>query len=84
MHYDRKLDAKLAAAIMSINAFKGVEIGIGFEAAHRPGSEVHDEILWDEEHGYTRRTNNAWFRRRYDDWNANCCARSDETDTYTI
>ncbi|OXB97707.1 MULTISPECIES: chorismate synthase [Bacillus] len=59
VHYDRKLDAKLAAAIMSINAFKGIEIGIGFEAAHRPGSEVHDEILWDEEHGYTRRTNNA-------------------------
>ncbi|PFW56378.1 chorismate synthase [Bacillus cereus] len=59
VHYDRKLDAKLAAAIMSINAFKGVEIGIGFEAARRPGSEVHDEILWDEEHGYTRRTNNA-------------------------
>ncbi|EEL56913.1 chorismate synthase [Bacillus cereus] len=59
VHYDRKLDAKLAAAIMSINAFKGVEIGIGFEAAHRSGSEVHDEILWDEEHGYTRRTNNA-------------------------
>ncbi|WP_270342137.1 MULTISPECIES: chorismate synthase [Bacillus] len=59
VHYDRKLDAKLAAAIMSINAFKGVEIGMGFEAAHRPGSEVHDEILWNEEHGYTRRTNNA-------------------------
>ncbi|HDR8124280.1 TPA: chorismate synthase [Bacillus cereus] len=59
VHYDRKLDAKLAAAIMSINAFKGVEIGIGFEAAHRLGSEVHDEILWNEEHGYTRRTNNA-------------------------
>ncbi|GMR65286.1 chorismate synthase [Bacillus cereus] len=59
VHYDRKLDAKLAAAIMSINAFKGVEIGIGFEAAHRPGSEVHDEILWNEERGYTRRTNNA-------------------------
>ncbi|WP_242214066.1 chorismate synthase [Bacillus cereus group sp. BfR-BA-01383] len=59
VHYDRKLDAKLAAAIMNINAFKGVEIGIGFEAAHRPGSEVHDEILWNEEHGYTRRTNNA-------------------------
>ncbi|PRT36023.1 chorismate synthase [Bacillus wiedmannii] len=59
VHYDRKLDAKLAAAIMSVNAFKGVEIGIGFEAAHRPGSEVHDEILWNEEHGYTRRTNNA-------------------------
>ncbi|GAB6563183.1 chorismate synthase [Bacillus mobilis] len=59
VHYDRKLDAKLAAAIMSINAFKGVEIGMGFEAAHRPGSEVHDEILWNEEHGYTRSTNNA-------------------------
>ncbi|EOP08581.1 MULTISPECIES: chorismate synthase [unclassified Bacillus (in: firmicutes)] len=59
VHYDRKLDAKLASAIMSINAFKGVEVGIGFEAAHRPGSEVHDEILWNEEHGYTRRTNNA-------------------------
>ncbi|MGE1030233.1 chorismate synthase [Bacillus sp. GKis3/1] len=59
VHYDRKLDAKLAAAMMSINAFKGVEIGLGFEAAHRPGSEVHDEILWNEEHGYTRRTNNA-------------------------
>ncbi|HFJ9282663.1 TPA: chorismate synthase [Bacillus toyonensis] len=59
VHYDRKLDAKLAAAIMSINAFKGVEIGIGFEAAHRPGSEVHDEILWNEARGYTRRTNHA-------------------------
>ncbi|MDN4073201.1 chorismate synthase [Fictibacillus terranigra] len=59
VHYDRKLDAKLAAAIMSINAFKGAEIGIGFEAAHKPGSLVHDEILWNEEEGYTRRTNNA-------------------------
>ncbi|EIT86785.1 chorismate synthase [Fictibacillus macauensis ZFHKF-1] len=59
VHYDRKLDAKLAAAIMSINAFKGAEIGIGFEAAHKPGSQVHDEILWDAEKGYTRRTNNA-------------------------
>ncbi|PEB52623.1 chorismate synthase [Bacillus pseudomycoides] len=59
VHYDRKLDAKLAAAVMSINAFKGVEIGIGFEAAHRPGSQVHDEILWDKENGYTRKTNHA-------------------------
>jgi len=58
VHYDRKLDGKLAQAMMSINAFKGVEIGIGFEAATRPGSEVHDEIIWDEEHGYRRRTNN--------------------------
>ncbi|WP_100372703.1 chorismate synthase [Bacillus sp. FJAT-45037] len=58
VHYDRKLDAKLAAAMMSINAFKGVEIGIGFEAARKPGSEVHDEILWDEEKGYYRKSNN--------------------------
>lgn len=57
VHYDRKLDGKLAAAIMSINAFKGVEIGIGFEAARKPGSEVHDEILWDKERGYYRKTN---------------------------
>ncbi len=59
VQYDKKLEAKLAAAIMSINAFKGVEVGIGFEAAHRPGSQVHDEIQWTEEKGYTRRTNNA-------------------------
>lgn len=57
VHYDRKLDAKLAAAIVSINAFKGVEIGIGFEAAERPGSEVHDEIAWEQERGYYRKTN---------------------------
>jgi chorismate synthase len=59
VHYDHKLDAKLAAAVMSINAFKGVEIGIGFEAARKPGSLVHDEIVWNEEQGYTRKTNNA-------------------------
>ncbi|USK58627.1 chorismate synthase [Peribacillus asahii] len=57
VHYDRKLDAKLAAAIVGINAFKGVEIGLGFEAAHRFGSEVHDEIAWDKEKGYYRKTN---------------------------
>lgn len=57
VHYDRKLDAKLAAAMLSINAFKGVEFGLGFEMAHLKGSEVHDEILWSEENGYTRRTN---------------------------
>lgn len=58
VHYDRKLDGKIAAAVMSINAFKGVEFGIGFEAAHLPGSQVHDEIIWDETNGYTRKTNN--------------------------
>jgi chorismate synthase len=57
VHYDRKLDAKLAAAIVSINAFKGVEFGLGFEAARKPGSEVHDEIAWNSEDGYTRKTN---------------------------
>ena len=57
VHYDRKLDSKLAAAVLSINAFKGVEFGIGFEAARKNGSEVHDEIIWDEEKGYTRATN---------------------------
>lgn len=57
VHYDRKLDSKLAAAMLSINAFKGVEFGIGFEMARRKGSEVHDEILWSKEEGYTRATN---------------------------
>ena len=57
VHYDRKLDAKLVGSVMSINAFKGAEIGIGFEAARKNGSEVHDEILWDEDKGYYRRTN---------------------------
>jgi chorismate synthase len=42
--WDRKLDGRLAAAVMSIPAVKGVEIGLGFEAARRPGSDVHDEI----------------------------------------
>ncbi|WP_338776790.1 chorismate synthase [Metabacillus sp. FJAT-52054] len=57
VHYDRKLDAKIAAAIMSINAFKGAEIGIGFEAGRLFGSQVHDEIAWDESRGYYRKTN---------------------------
>ncbi|MGG2053955.1 chorismate synthase [Lysinibacillus pakistanensis] len=57
VQYDRKLDAKLAAAMLSINAFKGVEFGIGFEMARRKGSEVHDEIIWSEEQGYSRATN---------------------------
>lgn len=58
VHYDRKLDARLAFAVQSINAFKGVEFGIGFEASRRPGSKVHDEIIWSEKEGYSRRTNN--------------------------
>ena len=43
--WDRKLDGRLAAAIMSIPAVKGVEIGLGFETSRRPGSAVHDEIV---------------------------------------
>ncbi|HEY4567018.1 chorismate synthase [Planococcaceae bacterium Storch 2/2-2] len=57
VQFDRKMDGKLAGAMMSINAFKGVEFGIGFEMAKRWGSEVHDEIAWDEERGYYRKTN---------------------------
>lgn len=56
--WDQKLDGKIAQAITSINAFKGAEFGVGFEAARLPGSEVMDEILWDETNGYTRRSNN--------------------------
>ena len=57
VQFDRKLDGKLAGAMMSINAFKGVEIGMGFEMARKPGSEVHDEIAWDEDQGYYRKSN---------------------------
>src|SRR5690625_2420039 len=57
VHYDRKLDGRLAGSVMSINAFKGVEIGIGFDAAKRRGSETHDEIGYDENNGYYRKSN---------------------------
>ena len=45
--WDKKLDGRLAQAVMSVQAIKGVEIGMGFEAARRPGSEVHDPIHYD-------------------------------------
>ncbi len=55
VHWDRKLDALLAQALMSIQAVKGVEIGDGFEVAGRLGSEAHDPIRWDAAHrAYTR------------------------------
>ncbi|ENQ3079534.1 chorismate synthase [Bacillus multifaciens] len=57
VQYDRKLDAKIAAAILSINAFKGVEFGVGFECASLLGSQVHDEISWKQGIGYTRNSN---------------------------
>jgi chorismate synthase len=58
VHPDRKLDGQLAAAMMSIQAIKGVEIGLGFEAARRFGSEVHDAIVHDGSR-YLRPTNGA-------------------------
>ena len=63
--WDRRLDGRLAGALMSIPAMKGVEIGLGFEAGGRRGSAVHDEIEHDPDGdlrltgGYRRRTNNA-------------------------
>jgi chorismate synthase len=60
--WDRKLDGRIAQAMMSIPAVKGVEIGLGFEAARRPGSQVHDEILAggrSQTGGFARRTNRA-------------------------
>jgi len=63
--WDRKLDGRLAQAVMAVQAIKGVEIGLGFEAARRPGSQVHDPINYDASQkqtpglGYTRPSNNA-------------------------
>ncbi|MFP6677048.1 MAG: chorismate synthase [Pirellulaceae bacterium] len=63
--WDRKLDGRLAQAVMAVQAIKGVEIGLGFEAARRRGSQVHDPIQFDEQQadspnlGYIRPTNNA-------------------------
>ncbi len=64
--WDRKLDARLASAVMSIQAIKAVEIGLGVEAARRPGSKVMDPITFDADHpaddrrfGFRRPTNNA-------------------------
>jgi chorismate synthase len=59
VHWDRKIDGRLAQALLSINAMKGVGIGDGFDAAAKPGSAAHDEIFWDEEHGYHRSTNRS-------------------------
>ncbi len=57
VQWDRRLDAKLAYALMSIQAVKGVEIGEGFRNASRLGSQVHDEIVYED--GYRRKTNRA-------------------------
>ena len=59
MSYTEKLDAQLAQGLMSIQAVKGVEIGVGFAAASVSGKEVHDEIFYDEAKGIYRKTNRA-------------------------
>lgn len=59
MHWERKLDSRVAAMVMSIPAIKGVEVGTGFENAMKPGSQVHDPIYWEEQRGYYRQTNRA-------------------------
>jgi chorismate synthase len=57
--WETRLDGRLAQAIMSIQAMKGVGIGDGFELAGRVGSQAHDEIFYGEEHGFERQTNRA-------------------------
>jgi len=57
VHYDRKLDGRIAQGVVSINAFKGVSFGEGFKAAEKPGSEIQDEILYHSERGYYRGSN---------------------------
>jgi chorismate synthase len=59
VQWDRRLDGRLAQALCSIQAIKGCEFGLGFETARRPGSAVHDEILFDTQAGFKRTTNNA-------------------------
>jgi len=65
MTWDGRLDSRIAAAVAAIQAFKGVEFGLGFESTRRPGSQVHDEIAFDPALketptlGFTRPTNNA-------------------------
>jgi len=60
VHWDRRLDGRLAQALLSIQAVKGVEIGDGFDVAGRPGSQAHDAIVFDPETGeYRRLTTNA-------------------------
>lgn len=59
VHWDRKLDGRIAQAMASLPAMKSVEIGLGVESASRWGSECHDEISYDESSGYYRKTNRA-------------------------
>src|SRR3954466_4800087 len=57
--WEERLDGRLAGAVCSIQAVKGVALGDGFDLAATPGSQAHDEIFWSEERGYFRETNHA-------------------------
>jgi chorismate synthase len=57
--WDRKLDGRLGYALMSLQAVKGVEVGLGFTTARLPGSQVHDEISFDPKKGFIRQSNNS-------------------------
>jgi chorismate synthase len=57
--WEQRLDGRLAQAVMSIQATKGVAIGDGFAVAEKPGSQAHDEIFWSDERGFFRETNRA-------------------------
>jgi chorismate synthase len=59
MHFDKRLDAKLAYYLMSIPAIKGVEVGLGFAYAHKRGSLSHDAIYYSKKEGFFRKTNNS-------------------------
>jgi len=59
MHFDKRLDARIAASLMSIPAIKGVEIGLGFEYAMNKGSQSHDAIYYAAKKGFYRNTNNS-------------------------
>ena len=59
MHFDERLDAKIAYYLMSIPAVKAVEIGLGFECAKKRGSCVHDAIFYSKKRGFYRKTNNC-------------------------
>lgn len=59
VHWDRRLDGRIAGAMMSIPAIKAVEIGLGLATASHPGSEIHDAIYYNAEQQFFRKTNNA-------------------------
>ena len=82
VHWDRRLDAKLAAALMGIQAIKGVEIGDGFATAARRGSVAHDEI--EHRDGKVRASyeQGGRHRGRNDEWRAAARAGSDEADQH--